>query len=80
MATPKPHWTSTPEGRERMANIQKKAWRKKKHALAQAVDKKFTPRRLAREELHELARVGAQQMLVELEKKITKLRLFLSVK
>jgi len=84
----KPHWTQTPEGRKRMAEVQTAAWAKrhkkeKAHAAkvkATTNHKPPTAKRLAHAELERLARIGAAQELIDLERRLTKLKLFLSIK
>lgn len=83
----KPHWASTPEGRKRIAEIQKAIWARKKasHKKKMGRPRKVngtapTAKRLAHAELERLARIGAAQELIDLERRLTRLKLFLSIK
>lgn len=87
-ASSKPHWTSTPEGRAKLSKVIRRSWavRRRKKAAAKPVRKpllktkpKAKPKAMARVELARLARIGAAQELIDLEKRITQLKLFLSV-
>ena len=66
------HWTQTAHGRKIMAQNARK---KKTNGEPSAPKGKA----LARQEINELARHGAQARLAELERECEKLRMFLSV-
>lgn len=77
------HWTQTSAGKRKMSRIQKlaAAARKGKEVKApRANGARPGGARMAREELAELARHGAQTRLAELERECEKLRVFLGIR
>ncbi len=67
------HWTQTPAGRRKMAEIAKKRQREGREGAAG-----FKPKRsLAREELMQLAKHGAERRLADIDAEAQRLRMFL---
>jgi hypothetical protein len=89
MAKKRKHWTQTIAGKRKMAKAQKAAWHTRKNGGSKKVhtQPKDAPeksshnsgRTLAREQLAELAREGAQTRLIKLEREAEKLRAFLGI-
>lgn len=82
MVKKKPHWTQTPEGKERMAVSQRVAWQVRKQKKAakgngHAVAPTKSGRTLAKEAVNELAIIGAKTKLARLESEAETLRLFI---
>ena len=91
--TSKPHWTQTEAGRRKMARVQKQAWAWKKAKTRKSAalipvplvhDRPITahslhPKSVARQEVLDLARLGARTRLIELEKECAKLRMYLGI-
>lgn len=82
-----PHWTQTPEGRARMSRLIKSAHARKKKARAEgekgkAGEKADPPRgrAIAKHEINDLARRGAEVRLKEVEAEATRLRMFLGLR
>lgn len=77
------HWTQDPKNKAKLRRLHlkgTKSKRAKNKAKLKAIDKVSTKslvgRALAKTEINDLARRGAQQRIVELEKELVKLRMF----
>lgn len=77
------HWTQTPEGKRRMGEIQKKAWRKRAKRKAKGsvtqIKSEAPFRKTLKSEIAELAKLGARLRLAELDKERRKLMYFLGI-
>lgn len=75
----KTHWTQTPAGRKKMARIRLAATAaiRRRTKNGEATSSQNGGRSLAREELRTLAQTGARVRLRELEREMTRLRVFL---
>lgn len=81
------HWTSTPEGKQRLARAMKKAWKNRKRKPGRPKGSKtkvisspsLIPKKTPRAEVAELALIGARVKLAELDKERAKLMHILGI-
>ena len=74
------HWTQTPEGKRKMAAVQKKAWASRRIAMAKKAEPAPAPRKshraLAKDRVYELTLKGARARISELREELEELETF----